>query len=120
MPSGQQAYYFLNHGNFALAWKLWPKETHSGFAEQIQMARLAFLAGQEEEGKRRIENLAQKDAADFRILNSVGNLFFDLQRADEALPFYQHSLHLNSNQPALLERIKMINRPVNEIQANFP
>jgi tetratricopeptide (TPR) repeat protein len=84
------------------------------------MARLAFLAGQEEEGKRRIENLAQKGETDFRILNSVGNFFFDLQRADEALPFYQRSLQLNPNQPALFERVKLVNQPVNEIQANFP
>lgn len=110
LPPRQQAYYFLNHGNFVFAWKLWPKETFLEFAAQIQMAKLAFLAGQEEEGKRRIENLAQKGESDFRILNSVGNLFFDLQRADEALPFYERSLQLNSNQPALLERVKLIDQ----------
>ena len=110
MPPRQQAIYFVNHGNFAYAWRLWPKENFLGFAEQMQLARLAFLAGQEEEGKRRIENLAQKGESDFRIFNSVGNLFFDLQRADEALPFYQRSLQLNPNQPALLERVELIDQ----------
>jgi tetratricopeptide (TPR) repeat protein len=107
MPPKGQAIYFVNHGNFAWAWRLWPKEIFVGFAEQIQLARLAFLAGQEEEGKRRIENLAQKAGTDFRVFNSLGNLFFDLQRADEALPFYQRSLRLNPKQPALLERVKL-------------
>jgi tetratricopeptide (TPR) repeat protein len=108
-PRGQ-AIYFVNRGNFAGAWKLWPKETFSGFTEQIQTARLAILAGQEEEGMRRINALAQKEATAFRMQNSLGNLFFDLQRADQALPFYRQSLRLNPNQPALLERIKLIKR----------
>jgi tetratricopeptide (TPR) repeat protein len=108
LPPRGQAVYFVNHGNFAYAWRLWPKETSPGFAEQIQMARLAFLAGEEREGKRRSEILAQAGGSDFRILNSLGNLFLDLQRAEEALPFYRHSLRLNPNQPALIERIKQI------------
>jgi tetratricopeptide (TPR) repeat protein len=110
MPPRGQAVYFVNRGNFAYAWKLWPKENTIRVADQLQTARLAFLAGQEEEGKRRIGILAQKGEGDFRILNSVGNLFFDLQRADEALPFYQRSLRLNPKQPALLERINLMDQ----------
>ncbi|MBU4306278.1 MAG: tetratricopeptide repeat protein, partial [Acidobacteria bacterium] len=41
-------------------------------------------------------------------LNSAGNLLFDLQQADEALDFYQRSLQLNPDQPALIERLKWI------------
>jgi tetratricopeptide (TPR) repeat protein len=108
MSPRQQAYYFFINGNFGFAWKFWPKETFSGFAEQMQLARLAFLAGQEEEGKNRIKILAKKGETDFRILNSVGNLFFDLRRADEALLFYQRSLRLNPNQSVLLQHVKLI------------
>jgi tetratricopeptide (TPR) repeat protein len=117
LPPKGQAVYFVNHGNFAYGWSLWPKETSPGFAEQMQLARLAFLAGQEEEGRRRIEILAQKGETNFRILNSVGNFFFDLQRAEEALPFYRRSLQLNPNQPALLERVKQADRKSIPIQA---
>ena len=108
-PRGQ-AMYFINHGNFTYAWRLWPKNSQADVAEQLQTARLAFLAGQETEGKRRVEILAQKGESDFRILNSVGNLFFDLQRVDQALPFYQRSLRLNSAQPALRERLRTIDQ----------
>jgi tetratricopeptide (TPR) repeat protein len=108
LPPKGRAVYFVNHDNFAYAWKLWPKENLLRFADQLQTARLAFLAGQEEEGERRIENLAEKAGTDFRIFNSLGNFFFDLQRADQALSFYQRSLQLNPKQPALLERIKLM------------
>ena len=110
MPPMGQAVYFINRGNFAYAWKLWPKENTIRVVDQLQTARLAFLAGQEAEGKRRVEILAQKGESDFRILNSVGNLFFDLQRADQALPFYRRSLQLNPGQPALRERLRMIDQ----------
>ncbi|MCX6557044.1 MAG: tetratricopeptide repeat protein, partial [Candidatus Aminicenantes bacterium] len=104
-----QARYFMERGDFAHAWELWPKEASpSGYAEQLQLIRLAFLAGKEEEGKNRSETLAREGAGDFRILNSLGNLFFELQRSDEALPFYQRSLRMNPKQPALIERIKLI------------
>ena len=108
LPPREQAVYFMNRGNFACAYRRWPEGTVQGFAEQMQLARLAFLAGEEGEGKRRSESLAQKGAGDFRILNSLGNLFFDLQRADEALPFYQRSLRLNPLQPALRERLRFM------------
>jgi len=85
-----------------------PKENLSSFAEQLQAARLAFLAGDEDEGKQRIEILVQNGGADFRILNSIGNLFFELRRADQARLFYQRSLRRNPDQPALLQRVKRI------------
>jgi tetratricopeptide (TPR) repeat protein len=104
-----QARYFMEHGNFARAWELWPKETATpGYAEQLQLARLALLAGKELEGKNRSDILSREGAGDFRILNSLGNLFFELQRSDEALPFYQRSLRTNPRQPALIERIHLI------------
>ncbi|MCX6557984.1 MAG: tetratricopeptide repeat protein [Candidatus Aminicenantes bacterium] len=104
-----QARYFIERGNFAYAWELWSRETApTGYAEQLQLARLAFLAGKEKEGKNKSETLAREGANDFRILNSLGNLFFELQRSDEALPFYQRSLRINTRQTALIERIKLI------------
>ncbi|MCJ7525009.1 MAG: hypothetical protein MUP71_07250 [Candidatus Aminicenantes bacterium] len=108
LPLKEQSLYFLKRGNFAQAWKLWPKDNLSGVAGQLRTARLAFLAGYEEEGKWRIASLAQEGVSDFRILNSLGNLFFELHRADQALPHYQRSLRLNPDQPALIERVKRI------------
>jgi len=110
-PRGQ-AIYFINHGNFAYSWRLWPKSDLADVAEQLQTARLAFLAGHEEEGMNRIESLSRKAGSDFRLLNSLGSLFFDLQRADQALPFFQRSLHVNPKQPALLERIRLTDRRI--------
>jgi tetratricopeptide (TPR) repeat protein len=108
LPRGGQSRYFLQRGSFALAWKLCPKNELSGVAGQLQIARLALLAGNEAEGQRHIEDLARQGKNDFRILNSLGNLFFELHRADQALPHYQHSLQLNPGQPALRERIRLI------------
>ncbi len=107
LPS-QQPLYFLRHGSYALAWKLWPKDDRPGVVEQLQTARLAFLAGSEEEGQRRIARLAQEAGSDFRILNSIGNLMFDLHRAGQALPFYRRSLQLHPGQPALRERVQLL------------
>lgn len=104
----QRALFFIRHGNFALAWDLWPDKDPRGIPEQLQTARLAILAGNEEEGKRRIERLIKKHEADFKVLNSAGNLFFDLQRADEALFLYQRSLRQNPGQPALRQRVAWI------------
>ncbi|MFH2107726.1 MAG: hypothetical protein ABII93_03575 [Chrysiogenia bacterium] len=108
LPLTEQSIYFLKRGNFAQAWQLWPQDNLSGVAGQLQTARLALLAGYEAEGQRRIEDLARQGSGDFRILNSIGNLFFELHRADQALPHYQHSLQLNPGQPALRERIRLI------------
>jgi tetratricopeptide (TPR) repeat protein len=105
---GRQAEFFISRGNFGSAWNLWPGKDAPGMLEQLKTARLAILAGHEEEGKLRIGQLAKKHEADFKILNTAGNLLFDLQRADEALDFYQRSLRLNPDQPALIERVKRI------------
>jgi tetratricopeptide (TPR) repeat protein len=103
------ARYFMDRGNFAQAWELWPRNTlPPGYAEQLQLARLAFLAGKEEEGKNRSNTLAREGAGDFRIFNSLGNLFFELQRADEAAMYYRRSLQLNPGQPALRERLERL------------
>ncbi len=87
---------------------VWPKNDLAGVAGQLQAARLALLAGNEAEGQRRIADLARQGGSDFRVLNSLGNLFFELHRAEQALPHYQRSLQLNPDQPALRERIRLI------------
>jgi hypothetical protein len=108
MSPRQQSFYFLNYENFEFAWKSWPKEVPSGFGGRLHAARLAYLADHEDEADKMIAALAENGANDFRIQNSLGNLFFDLQRADGALPFYQRSLQLNPGQPALRERMKRV------------
>lgn len=110
LPPERRFAYFLDRGNFAFAWELRPHDDQSSVAGQLQTARLAFLAGRENEGKGRIETLNRQGGSDFRILNSVGNFYFDLRRAGQALPFYKRSLLLNPRQPALQERILLIAR----------
>jgi len=110
LPPERRFVYFLDHGNFALAWEMRPNDDRSSLAGQLQTARLAFLAGREDEGKGRIATLARQGGSDFRILNSLGNFYFDLRRAGQALPFYQRSLLLNPRQPALQERVGLIAR----------
>ncbi|MBN2399877.1 MAG: hypothetical protein JXI33_06005 [Candidatus Aminicenantes bacterium] len=108
MPPQRQSLYFLDHENFNFAWKSRPREIRSDFASRLQEARLAFLSEHDEEGNSLIAAMAETGADDFRIQNSLGNLFFDLQRADRALPFYQRSLQLNPGQSALRERMKRL------------
>ncbi len=108
LDPGQQAAYFIRRGNFGSAWDRWPAKDAPGIPEQLHAARLAILAGHGEEGERRIRRLANEHEADFRILNSVGNLLFELQRTDEALIFYRRSLRVNPGQPALIERAEQI------------
>jgi len=108
MSPRQRSFYFMNNENFDFAWKSWPKEILSGFADRLHATRLAFLAGSEDEADKMVAVMAEKGANDFRIQNSLGDLFFNLQRADEALPFYQRSLQLNPGQPALRERLKRV------------
>ncbi len=108
LSPGRQSMYFLQRGNYALAWKLWPQDDRPGVAGRLQTARLAFLAGSGEEGQKRIARLAREAGADFRVLNSIGNLFFDLHRSDQALTFYRRSLQMNPGQPALRERVRLL------------
>lgn len=108
LEPGQQVRFFINRGNFGSAWDIWPGKESPGVPEQLQSAKLAILAGRAEEGEERIGRLVKKNKADFKVLNSAGNLLFDLQQADEALDFYQRSLQLNPDQPALIERLKWI------------
>jgi tetratricopeptide (TPR) repeat protein len=110
MEPGQRARFFIQRGNFALAWEHWPAKDAPGIPEQLRTIRLAFLAGRETEGERRLELLARRQGADFRLLNAAGSLLFDLQRADEALPFYERSLMMNPEQPALRDRVERIKR----------
>jgi tetratricopeptide (TPR) repeat protein len=104
----QQAEYFIRNGNFGYAWNLWPGKDAPGIPEQLQTARLAILAGHEQEGARRNKRLIENHQADFKVLNSAGNLFFDLQRLDEALDLYRRSLRANPDQPGLVERVERI------------
>ncbi len=114
LDPGDRASFFIRRGNFAKAWEAWPDKDATGIAEQLQAARLALLAGREEEGQRRIARLAKEHAADGKVLNSVGNVLFDLKRADEALPFYENSLRLNPAQSALGERVAWIRQGLEE------
>jgi tetratricopeptide (TPR) repeat protein len=114
LDSGGQARYFIARGNFATAWEFWPGKDASGILEKLQTAKLAFLAGHKPEGKQRLARLTEKHKNDFKILNAAGDLLFDLQRADEALPFYERSLHLNLGQVTLRQRIEWIKRAQQE------
>ncbi len=105
-----RARYFIGQGNFAAAWEAWPEKDAPGVREQLGTAKLALLAGLETEGQRRVARLVKSHENDFRVLNSVGNLLYDLQRAKEALPAYRRSLLLNPGQPALAERVGRISR----------
>lgn len=104
----ERAGYFLSCGNFAAAWDLWPQKEPPDIAGKLQAARLALLAGREQEGQARIRLLAQDHQEDFRVLNSLGNLLFELHRAGQALSFYRRSLRLQPAQPALRERAAWI------------
>ena len=105
-----RARYFIGRGNFNAAWEAWPEKDAVGVREQLGTAQLALLAGLETEGQRRIARLVRSHENDFRVLNSVGNLLYGLQRADEALPAYRRSLLLNPGQPALAARVGRISR----------
>lgn len=105
---GERAGYFLACGNFAAAWDLWPQKEPADIAGKLQAARLALLAGREHEGQARIRLLAKEHQEEFRVLNSLGNLLFELHRAGEALSFYRRSLRLQPAQPALRERAAWI------------
>jgi tetratricopeptide (TPR) repeat protein len=114
MPPRAQAVYFFRRGCFMCAWQAWPKPSTPGFAEELELARLAFFSGQEAEGNRRVEILARAGKNDFRMLNSIGNLFFELQRAADALPFYRLSLRLNARQPSLRQRLGQLEAKADE------
>lgn len=108
LDPGQQAGYFIRCGNFGSAWSLWPEPDAPGIRERLQAARLAILAGREQEGKRRLAQLLQEHGDNFKVLNGAGDLFFDLHRTGEALGFYQRSLRAKPDQPALIERMRLI------------
>jgi tetratricopeptide (TPR) repeat protein len=108
LPLRERARFFQQYGNFAFAWELLRQEPPAAFADRLLQARAALLAGQEEEGERLLADLAVRGGADFRLLNSLGNLLWELHRAGEALPYYQRSLRQNPLQPALRQRIDWI------------
>lgn len=110
LPPEQKTRYFIARGNYAAAWEAWPGKESPGIVERLQAARLAFLAGREEEAQERIALLARENGGDHRVLNSIGNLLFDMKRAEEALPFYRGSLRLAPGQEALLSRAEWIER----------
>lgn len=106
----RKARYFIDRGNYAAAWEAWPGKESPGMKERLQAARLALLAGREREAQERIALLARENEGDHRVLNSIGNLLFDLKRAEEALPFYRESLRLAQGQEALRSRAEWIER----------
>lgn len=108
-PAGRVRF-FMQRGNFAAAWKQWPDRDAPGVAAQLQAARMALLAGDEEEGRMRIARLVGEYGNDHRIVNSAANLLYDLQRGDEALDLYRRSLRLNPSQPAVRERVVFLER----------
>jgi tetratricopeptide (TPR) repeat protein len=110
MTPAARAAYFADRGCFACAWNALSDTQRSDITAQMTLARLALLAGQEADARRRIGDLARAGQADFRILNSLGNIFFELQRADEARHFYRLSLRLKPQQSALGERLDFLQR----------
>jgi len=104
----QQAEYFIRCGNFGFAWNVWPEKDAPAIPGRLQAARLAILAGHEEEGERRLAQLVKEYGANFKVLNSAGGLFFDLHRGGEALVLYRRSLRLQPDQPALIKRLRWI------------
>jgi tetratricopeptide (TPR) repeat protein len=110
LPPARRTRYFIDRGNYAAAWESWPGKESPGTAGRLQTARLALLAGREEEAGERISRLAREHEREHRVLNSIGNLLFDLKRAEEALPFYLRSLRLAPGQEALRSRAEWIQR----------
>ncbi len=108
MGPDRRAEFFLRHGNFLAAWNAFPCPDSEAIAWRLRSIQLTLLAGLEEEGRRRIERLAGEQGKDFRVLNSIGDIFFALHRAEESLEFYCRSLRLNPGQPALRERVEAI------------
>jgi tetratricopeptide (TPR) repeat protein len=110
LSPARRARYFIDRGNYAAAWESWPDKESPGIAVRLQTARLALLAGREQEAQHRLSLLAGENAGDHRVLNSIGNLLFDLKRAEEALPLYRRSLRLAHGQEALRSRADRIER----------
>ena len=120
LPLRGRALYFQQYGNFAFAWDLLRQERSAAFADRLLLARAALLAGQEEEGERRLADLAALGGADYRLLNSLGNLLWELHRAGEALPHYQRSLRLNPLQPGLRQRVEWIGERLRAACSSVP
>jgi len=104
----ERADFFQQRGNFAFAWDLLRQEQSNAIADRLKRIRAALLAGKEEDGQQLIASLADQGRSDYRLLNSLGTILFDLHRATEALPLYRKSLLLHPDQPALRERTAWI------------
>ena len=76
---------------------------------KILLLKLYYWAGKEEEAKLHMNEILTEYSDDFKVLNSIGNLYLkDFIRVREAVFYFKKSLEINKNQPNIVNLVILL------------
>lgn len=76
---------------------------------KILLLKLYHWAGKEEEAKLHMNEILTEYSDDFKVLNSIGNLYLkDFIRVREAVFYFKKSLEINKNQPNIVSLVILL------------
>lgn len=102
LSNEQKIDFYIKYGNFLKAGEILNNLHLSDFDNKLKLSKLYYFSGESEKARNIIEDLRQKNIADFRILNKIGYFYLkELKRAAPACDFFGLSLKLNNNQPSI-------------------
>jgi len=82
--------------------------TSSNINEQFELLWLAWMSGQKRRAEEITRNILLNSKNDFRIFNSLAIVFLRLNRQQEALSYFEKSLQINPQQPAVIEKLNIL------------
>jgi len=98
----QKIYFSAQYSNYSQAIELVQKKPKLELEDKFLLAKLFYFRGDERQGKDIIDRIFDDNSADHRVLNHIGEFYMrDLIRADEALPYFEKSLKIESMQPEI-------------------
>lgn len=101
--------FFIQHRNFNSARGIIRTLSTVDLDHKILLARLYLVEGKERESKNIINEIIAEYSDDFRVFNTIGNLYLkEFIRVNEALFYFQKSLETNKDQPELIHLVNQL------------
>lgn len=102
----QKVNFYIRYRNYGKAIELLSGMADSADKNVILMAELHYRKGDSQSGEKLIDGLLGRYPDDFQLRNNLGFFYLRrLSRIDEALKFFQQSLDMNRNQPAIVKLV---------------
>lgn len=102
LSSEEKIRFFIHYKNYGRALEILENKPELDMNQKLLVAKLLYQLDKKHEAEKSIDEIYSQNAQDIKVLNSLGNFFLkDLYRVKESLYYYEKSLEVNKNQPAI-------------------